>query len=117
MNDLLSRHSDMGIMINDETEARLLLTQLGMIAALADSFFKPGETLLSVLSCTHPTHHVMGSRFRGFSRPEDNGYQVLAVPKTYMDEAGFLQYCSRVFSSLGIAKIDCRSHDHTPTSN
>jgi hypothetical protein len=85
----------------DDSEARALLVQLGLLDRLLDLTRKPElpEPRADVVCDTnHLTHWILGIHYRGYSAAADNGYAVRCLPKSRYT---FEQFKSAIRSDLG----------------
>lgn len=78
MTQVLAENLNSVVVNRDDLQCKGILGSMGML----DLFQKPKEPYWSmVASDDHSTHFVVGMRFAGNPKPEDNGYVVYFVPK------------------------------------
>lgn len=69
----------------DDTEARTLLVEAGLLDDLLELTHKPElpePRADAVCDTNHPTHWILGVNYRGFPAAADNGYAVRCFPKS-----------------------------------
>ena len=69
----------------DDTDAKTLLMQLGLLDKLLEFSRQPGlaEPRADTLHYTdHPTHWITGIHYRGYTPAAKNGYAVHCIPKS-----------------------------------
>jgi len=85
----------------DDAKCKVLFGELGML----DFFSKSNEPKLSVLTFRyHPTHWIVGLRWSGYPKPEENGYRVFCLPKQQLPEEGvkdFVRYVMETYGGYG----------------
>jgi hypothetical protein len=67
--------------VTDDDDARLLLTQAGLIGPIERDCPSTDGTTVAV-GLHHLTHWILAIHYMGNPRPADNGFQVIAWPKS-----------------------------------
>ncbi len=74
--------------ILDDTDAKFVLIQFGLIDKLLEHGTRPAGVSLSepwssrIYFTDHPTHWLVADYYTGFSNPADNGFVVDCIPKS-----------------------------------
>jgi hypothetical protein len=69
----------------DDTDAKTLLIQFGLLDKLLEFGRQPGlaEPRADTIHYTdHATHWIIGIRYRGYASADQNGYAVTCLPKS-----------------------------------
>jgi len=101
MIEKLTKNPDQLFEITDDSEAKLLLTQLGLV----DKFRKkvPGvESSNQIATGTCKTHYILALYFTGKTVETDNGYLVYAVPKSEVSVDQMIQYTAAILTGVGM---------------
>lgn len=92
--------------IGDETEVTTRLAELNLCDAVkaAETKIPVGikKTGFRIFKYDHPTHWIAVDFFTMFDRPQDNGYAIIAAPKSKLTKHGFHQ---RLPKTLNFSKI------------
>ena len=82
----------------DDARCKALLGELGML----ELFPRSDEPSLSVITFQHhPTHWIVGLRWSGYLKPDENGYRVFFLPKHQFQEEGVKDFVRYVMESYG----------------
>ena len=68
-------------MIRDTAEANRYAEEFGLLDQVRLASRLP-ETAICITSEKHDTHWLLVGLFRGFAKPEDNGMNLMAFPKS-----------------------------------
>ena len=78
----LSKSPNEIVEISDDTDAKALLVQLGVINKFPESPNLSEPWAARVGYADHPTHWIMATLFTGFPNAIDNGYVIYCLPKS-----------------------------------
>jgi hypothetical protein len=82
----------------DDAKCKTFLGELGVLECLARS----NEPNLSVLTFpNHPTHWIVGLRWSGYPKPEQNGYRIFCLPKQQATEADAKKFVQYIMDTYG----------------
>ena len=80
-NDDITLPPDTLLMITDTEKAKHYASAFGLLDPITKASQLP-EPAIMITSENHDTHWLVVGLFRGYSKPEDNGMNFMAYPKT-----------------------------------
>lgn len=78
----IARDPDVVVEVSLDSDAKLLLSELGIADRFTQEGHLPGETLQVMAFDGHPTHHIVVTFFHGFPLSKDNGFVVHLLPRS-----------------------------------
>lgn len=99
MNQRLGKFDESQVVtVNDDAQAQTLMLELGVWDQMTKEV-TPSTTVTMVIADNHPTHWCLCARHRNNPDPKENGFQVIAYPKSTVDRFAvqmvLQQYLSR----------------------
>jgi hypothetical protein len=96
--DFLDQNPDVAGVSKDDLKCKVLLSAVGML----DGFKKAKSPHFSVgVSDSHRTHYIVGILWSGHPLPEQNGYQVLFLPKSQYSALELAEFVDYVMQTNG----------------
>ena len=95
----LEKHPHEVFKVMDDAAASALLIELELLG----HFEKQGLatcSLAAAIEKEHATHWIVGLKFHGFARESDNGYAVLALPKSSFGMADAFAQVSKLSAAV-----------------
>jgi len=102
------------VIITDDAIAKRIITALGLLDKLQSLLNHVTTTANWITSENHSTHWVLAGHYRGFEKPEDNGFCLKCYPKT---DFTFEQVQSQLRSSMGSSCFEFNKHPQQPLAN
>jgi len=94
--DRLAQNPNLVCLIQDPADCKLVLAAAAMITESPES---TGAGLLVGAGKSYKTHYVIGMIWSGFSLPDENGYQVLCLPKTLFTEENLADFVAGLIAA------------------
>jgi len=102
--------------IADDTEAKVLLLELGILDRFKNKV-PPHETTQAVVYGEHPTHHILAVLYSGHSNPADNGFVVFCLPRTRFSPHQFHLFADKFLGAAPDNIVDVQPFGNSPTGN
>jgi len=99
--DILSQRPNHPFVIHNNKDAKTLLVNLGILSRFTEKPSDGIETQVVVIN-THKTHHVLSLFCSGHDDVSDNGFVVVAFPKSRMNRQIFIETGTKMLSEHGV---------------
>jgi hypothetical protein len=102
------------LVVKDDAAARRIIAEIGLLDAIEKAKRCLTEPAVFVTSQNHSTHWIVAGFYRGFQKPEDNGFYLACYPKT---DFTFEQVQSHIHLHLNNTYIEIETSPQQPPAN
>ena len=112
----LKQSPDEQIDISDDSEAKVLLLELGILNKFTTKL-PPHETTQAVVYGEHPTHHILAVLYAGHAKTTDNGFVVFCLPRSRFSPEKFHLFANRFLNPTPTNILGVQPFGGPPTNN
>jgi hypothetical protein len=106
MVEILTQNPSQFFEFDDDNEAKAILIELGVLGKLCQPPPHGEPSTTQVIGYgDHPSHYVIGMRFRGKIKPEDNGFLVFCLPKSQFTPEMAMRFMQEKCRAQGVPAV------------